>query len=234
MRFPSHSWNEWTLFFSTHFCEKNTYQKGPSLHPQVVSWSHCEPEFYSYIVYHKISKNRIVSCLHVMSSCHLILVAWFFQVQPLQTIWTYKFQAWMGKMLKMLPRLCPFVPNPPSLWLPTLGQSIHDVETGSLIWKKKSHTQKSQTMKVQPVLLICLIFQSKKSTNHLNPIQNTGIVLWKKRVQQIRTHSFSGQGRFSKRSPASSSSFLAKQSWYLRLKKWALNSIYGTSGQGLL
>ena len=101
--------------------------------------------------------------------------------------------------------------------------------------KKRSHTQKSKTMKVQPLLNCPLDTSTKKNgTNHLNPIQNTGIVLWKKRVQQNRTHSFSGQGRFSKRSPASSSSFLAKQSWYLRLKKWAPNSMYGTSGQGLL
>lgn len=99
---------------------------------------------------------------------------------------------------------------------------------------KKNPTLKNPKLWRNHCWIVRLILQQKKSTNHLNPIQNTGIVLWKKRVQQNRTHSFSGQGRFSKRSPASSSSFLAKQSWYLRLKKWAPNSIYGTSGQGLL
>ena len=104
------------------------------------------------------------------------------------------------------------------------------------VWfSKKNPTLKNPKLwRFNHCWIVRLILQSKKKVQITNPIQNTGIVLWKKRVQQNRTHSFSGQGRFSKRSPASSSSFLAKQSWYLRLKKWAPNSMYGTSGQGLL
>lgn len=101
-------------------------------------------------------------------------------------------------------------------------------------FEKKTHSKIQNYEETIAELSAWYFNQKKKGTNHLNPSQNTGIVLWKKRVQRNRTHSFSGQGRFSKRSPASSSSFLAKQSWYLRLKKWAPNSMYGTSGQGLL
>lgn len=110
------------------------------------------------------------SCLHVMSmSSHSACL-----VSPGPTGANHldlQISSLDETLLKMLPRLCPSVPNPPSLWLPTLGQSIHDVETGSLILKKKN-TQKSKTMK-KPLLNCPLDSSTKqKSTNHLNPIQN--------------------------------------------------------------
>ena len=206
----------------------------PSLHPQVVSWvSSWTRILFIYIIRYK---NRII--YHVfMSSCHVHVIPFWLpgfsrsnRCKP-SGLTNFKLgweRCW--RCCLAFARLCQILHHFDCQ--PWGSQSMMS-KLGVWFWKK--NTFKNPKLWRNHCWIVRLILQpKKKGTNHLNPSQNTGIVLWKKRVQQNRTHSFSGQGRFSKRSPASSSSFLAKQSWYLRLKKWAPNSMYGTSGQGLL
>lgn len=126
--------------------------------------------------------------------CHLILLAWFLQVQPVQTIWTYKFQAWMRPCWRCclaFARLCQILHHFDCQ--PWGSQSMMS-KLGVWFWKKKTHskiqnyeetiaelsawffnqTKKYKSLKSHPESEIPGLFCEKNGCNKIAPIPSLG------------------------------------------------------------